>query len=115
MSAKMAARLQTEDWPRLGYYREGYPETALRNRKRTQKLEDIKQTLIRGLRKGSWARSENRGTSPERRTLSSIQVYGEAMLIQACNLIGSKRPDLGLIRPTWSFCLKHKPKSRMRS
>src|SRR3712207_8312015 len=108
MSPKMAAWLQSEDWPSLGYYRETYPETALTNRKRAQKREEIKQTLIPGKRKESLARSENRGTSTERRTLSSIQVYAEAMLIHAGNLIGNKRPHLGLIRPTVSFCLKHK-------
>src|SRR3712207_8727417 len=73
MSPKMAAWLQSEDWPSLGYYRETYPETALTNRKRAQKLEEIKQTLIPGKRNESLARSENRGTSTERRTLSSIQ------------------------------------------
>lgn len=83
MSPKMAAWLQSEDWRRLGYSRETYPETALTNRKRAQKLEEIKQTLIPGIRKESLARSENRGTSTERTTLSSVQVYGEAMLIQA--------------------------------
>ena len=89
---------------------ERYPETALTNRKRAQKVEEIKQTLIQEIRKESLAISENRGTSTVRRTWSSIQVYGEAVLIQACNLIGNKRPDLGLIRPTMSFCLKHNPK-----
>ena len=79
----MAAWLQSEDWPRLGHSRETYPETALTNRKRAQKLEEIKQTLISGIRKESLARSEKIGTSTERRTLSSVQVYGEAMLIQA--------------------------------
>ncbi len=83
MSPKMAAWLQSKDWPRLGYSRETYPETALTNRKRAQKLEEIKQTLIPGIRKESLARSEKRGTSTERRTLSSVQVYGEATLIQA--------------------------------
>ena len=33
--------------------------------------------------KGIFARSEKRGTSTGRRTLSFVQVYGEAMLIQA--------------------------------
>ena len=83
MSPKMAPWLQSEDWPRLGYLRERYPETSLTNRKRAQKLEDIKQTMIPGMRKESLGRSEKRGTSTERRTLSSVQVYGEAMLIQA--------------------------------
>ena len=83
LSPKMAAWLQSEDLPRLGYSRETYPETALTNRKRAQTLEEIKQTLIPGIRKESLARSEKRGTSTERRTLSSVRVYGEAMLIQA--------------------------------
>ena len=83
MSPKMASWLQYEDWPRMGYSREKYPETSLTNRKRAQKLEEIKQNLIPGIRKESLARSENRGTSTERTTLSSVQVYGEAMLIQA--------------------------------
>ena len=78
MSPKMAAWLQSEDWPRLGYTKEKYPEKALTNRKRTQKLEEIKQTLIPGIRKESLARSEKRGTSTERRTLSSVQVYLKA-------------------------------------
>ena len=83
MSPKMAVWLQFEDWPRLGYTRQTYPETALTYRKRAQILEEIYQTLIPGIRKKSLARSEKRGTSTERRTLSSVQVYGEAMLIQA--------------------------------
>ena len=83
MSSKRAAWLPSEDWPRLGYSRETYPETHLTNRKGTQKLEENKQTLIPGLRKESLARSEKTGTSTERRTLSSVQVYGEAKLIQA--------------------------------
>ena len=83
MSRKMAAWLQSEDCPRLGYSRETQPETALTNRKRAQKLEEIKLTLIPGIRKEQLARSEKTGTSTERRTLSSVQVYGEAMLIQA--------------------------------
>ena len=83
MSHKMAAWLQSEYWPWLGYSRDTYPETALTNRKRAQKVEEIKQTLIPGIRKESLARSEKRGTSTERRTLSSVQVHGVAMLIQA--------------------------------
>ena len=83
MSPKMPAWLQSEDWPRLGYSRETYPETALTNRKWAQQLEEIKQALIPGIRKESLATSEKRGTSTERRILSSVQVYGEAMLIQA--------------------------------
>ena len=83
MSPKKAAWLKSEDWPRLGYSRETYPETALTNRQRAQKLEEIKQTLIPGIRKESLARSKQRGTCTERRTLTSVQVYGEAMLIQA--------------------------------
>ena len=82
MSPKMAAWLQYDYWPRLGYTRETYPETALTNTKRAQTLEEIKQTLIPGIRNESLARSEKRGTSTERRTLSSVQVYGEAMLIK---------------------------------
>ena len=83
MSPKMAAWLQSEDGPMLCYKRERYQETALTNRKRAQKLEEIKQTLSQWIRKESLARSENRGTSTERTTLSSVQVYGEAMLIEA--------------------------------
>ena len=66
----------------LGYSRETYPETALTDRKRAQKLAEIKQTLIPGIRKESLPRSEKRGTTTERRTLSSVQDDGEAMLIQ---------------------------------
>ena len=83
MSPKMAVWLKSEDWSRLCYSRETYPETALTNRKQTQKVEVISQTLVAGIRKESLARSEKRGTSSERRILSSVQVYGEAMLIQA--------------------------------
>ena len=83
MSPKLAAWLPSEDLPRLGYSREIYPETALTNRKRAQKLEEIKQTLLPGIRKESLARSEKRVTSTEKRTLSSLQVYWEAMLIHA--------------------------------
>ena len=82
MSPTMATWLQSEDWPRLGYTRETYPETAMTNTKPAQKLEEIKQTLIPGIRKEYLARSEKRGISTERRTLSSVPVYGEAMLIQ---------------------------------
>src|SRR3712207_7864517 len=69
----MAAWLQSEDWPRLGYERETYPETALANRKRAQKLEEIKQTLMPGIRKESLARSENRGTSRSEEHTSELQ------------------------------------------
>src|SRR3712207_7269051 len=96
MSPKMAAWLQSEDWPSLGYYRETYPETALTNRKRAQKREEIKQTLISGKRKESLARSENRGTSTERRTLSSIRSEEHTSELQSrqylvCRLLLEKK------------------------
>ena len=99
----------------LGYPRERYPETAFPNRNRTQKLEESKETLIQGIRKESLGRRDTRGASTERRTLLSTQVDVEAVLIEACNLIWNKRLDLGHIRPTFSFCLTHNPKSRMIS
>ena len=58
MSTKFSAWLQSEDWPRLGYTKETYPETDLTNRKQTQKQEEIKQTPIPGIRMESLARSE---------------------------------------------------------
>ncbi|PPV32847.1 hypothetical protein AWN77_20570 [Clostridioides difficile] len=67
----------------LGWAIKGrHTQKQLDKQKAGQKLEEIKQTLIPGIRKESLARSEKRGTSTERSTLSSVQVYGEAMLIQ---------------------------------
>ncbi|WP_373401617.1 hypothetical protein, partial [Klebsiella pneumoniae] len=62
---------------------EGYSETAFAHRNRAQKVEEIKDTLIQGIRQESLGRSHNRGTSTERRTLPSPHVEEEAVLIQA--------------------------------
>jgi len=83
MSPKIAAYFQSERWTRLGYSSERYPDTAVTNRNRAQNLEEIKETMIQGIRKESLGRSDNRGTSTKRGTLSSTQVDGETMLIQA--------------------------------